>query len=115
MFESVFELKPAFDILFQHPDKLTLVTDEMYGETQRQVSDNVDSSAIESVEHLGKYVYQMTNAKIEAMKANGGAMPIRDVNMDDSAEVKNAEEEEEEDRPEDVILPDEAVDRVDKE
>lgn len=87
VFESVFELKPAFDVLFRRPDELALVTDEMYGATQRKVTDvegEVEGEAVmQGVEHLGTYVYEMTKAKMEAMKANGSALPTREVRMVD--------------------------------
>lgn len=86
MFESVFELKPAFDILFKRPDKLALVTDEMHSECSRSIAaQNIQGEAVmEGVEHLGKYVYDMQNAKLEAMKANGGQLPTREVKMIDA-------------------------------
>ncbi|KAL6704333.1 hypothetical protein ACN47E_008289 [Coniothyrium glycines] len=113
VFESVFELKPAFDILLQRPDKLTLTTDEMYGETHRQVTSDVEGAVMEDVEHLGKYVYQMTNAKVEAMRANGGVMPTREVNMGDASAAQDADEDL--DIPEDVVLPDVLADNSDDE
>jgi intron-binding protein aquarius len=121
VFESVFELKPAFDILLQRPDKLTLVTDEMFGETQRPVALEqaapVDGEAeMQDVEHLGKYVYEMTKAKVEAMKANGGVMPSRDITMGEAngnGIVKD--EDEDDDRPENVLIPEEAPEDFDDE
>jgi intron-binding protein aquarius len=83
----------------------------MYGETQRPVAAEFEGAVMEDVEHLGKYVYQMTNAKVEALRANGGAMPTREVDMGDAIEVKD----EDEDRPEDVVLSDEVVDGEDEE
>ncbi|KAH7139257.1 hypothetical protein B0J11DRAFT_452098 [Dendryphion nanum] len=80
VFESCFELKPAFDILLSKPDALTLSTGEMYGATQRRVDDVVTEgeAVMEGVEHLGKYVYEMTKAKVEALKAGGGSLPTQD-------------------------------------
>jgi intron-binding protein aquarius len=119
VFESVFELKPAFDVLLQRPDKLTLVTNEMYGETQRAIpstfptgsgvqvedEDVPGQTAMESVEHLGQYVYEMTNAKINAMRANGGELPTREVKMAEPDEAAMENEDADEDRPENVLLP----------
>ncbi|KAH7400689.1 hypothetical protein DE146DRAFT_735740 [Phaeosphaeria sp. MPI-PUGE-AT-0046c] len=110
VFESVFELKPAFDILFQRPDKLTLVTDEMYGETARpaeaKAGQEIDGEAVmESVQHLGQYVYDMQNAKFAALKANGGQLPTREITMRDA--VVNDEEE---DGEENVLIPEDAAD-----
>ncbi|OAL00410.1 P-loop containing nucleoside triphosphate hydrolase protein [Phaeosphaeriaceae sp. SRC1lsM3a] len=110
VFESVFELKPAFDILFQRPDKLALVTDEMYGETSRPAElksgEEIKGEAVmESVQHLGQYVYDMQNAKFAALKANGGQLPTREITMRDA--VVNDDEE---DGEENVLIPEDAAD-----
>ena len=115
VFESVFELKPAFDVLLQRPDKLTLVTDEMFGETRRLVEqgegeEEVQGAAVmEDVEHLGKYVYEMTKAKVEAMKANGGQMPSREITMGEAGVngAKGEDDDDDDDRPENVLVPEE--------
>jgi intron-binding protein aquarius len=111
VFESVFELKPAFDILFKRPDKLSLVTDEMFGETTRPAAaQEVEGEAVmEGVEHLGKYVYDMQNAKFEALKANGGQLPTREINM------RDAMVDEEVDGEANVLLPEEVGDDFDEE
>jgi intron-binding protein aquarius len=105
VFESVFELKPAFDILLQRSDKLALVTNEMFAETQRPVSSNADAlegeAVMQDVEHLGKYVYEMTKAKVEALRMNGGVLPTREVDMGD------VQGEDEDDREENVLVPEE--------
>ncbi|EAS29887.2 DEAD helicase superfamily protein [Coccidioides immitis RS] len=66
VFESCFELKPAFDILFQRPDKLMLVPGEMFP-TTRALDADISGTAMEGIEHLGQYVYEMTQAKVKAM------------------------------------------------
>jgi intron-binding protein aquarius len=66
VFESCFELKPAFDLLAQRSDKLMLVPGEMFP-TSRSQEDDVEGTPMEGVEHLGQYVYEMTQAKIKAM------------------------------------------------
>lgn len=82
VFESCFELKPAFDILLARPTKLTLVTEELYAASHsRPVGGTVDAGSeavMEGVEHLGQYVYEMTKAKIEALKNGdaGGDVPM---------------------------------------
>lgn len=85
IFESCFELQPAFDILFRRPDKLTLVTGELFpskrlledekpkgkkGKEKEVVTEG--ETAMEGVEHLGQYVFQMTNSKISQIKAERG-------------------------------------------
>lgn len=119
VFESVFELKPAFDVLLQRPDKLTLVTDEMFGETRRSVTEQAEgeeevqgAAVMEDVEHLGKYVYEMTKAKVEAIKANGGQMPSREITMGEAGVngggVKGEDDDDDDDdRPENVLVPEE--------
>lgn len=78
VFESCYELKDAFNILFQRSDKLTLVTGEMYP-TERPIKEKgkkvkkIEGEAVmEGVEHLGQYVYEMTNAKVEQIKRERG-------------------------------------------
>lgn len=92
--------------MFRRTDKLALVTDEMYGETSRPADgQDVEGEAVmEGVEHLGKYVYDMQNAKFEALKANGGQLPTRDINMRDAAIDEDADGEG------NVLIPEEAAD-----
>lgn len=66
VFESCYELKPAFDLLFQRPDKLMLAPGEMFPSARSQ-DDEVQGTPMESVEHLGQYVFEMTQAKLKAM------------------------------------------------
>lgn len=80
VFESCFELKPAFDLLFQRPDKLMLVPGEMFP-TSRMLEDapQATGTPMEGVEHLGQYVYEMTQAKLKAM---GEDMMVEDAMPD---------------------------------
>ncbi|KAI9044224.1 RNA helicase aquarius [Aspergillus affinis] len=66
VFESCYELKPAFDLLFQRPDKLMLTTGEMFP-TTRSVVDEAQGTPMEGLEHLGQYVFEMTQAKLKAL------------------------------------------------
>ncbi|KAI9828025.1 MAG: hypothetical protein M1832_003552 [Thelocarpon impressellum] len=63
VFESCYELKEAFDILLRRPDKLLLKVGEMHP-TARAVGDEVEGTEMDGVEHLGKYVYEMTQVKL---------------------------------------------------
>jgi intron-binding protein aquarius len=63
VFENCYELKPAFDLLNRRPDKLMVVPGEMYPAT-RSLNDDVQATSMEGVEHLGQYVYEMTQAKL---------------------------------------------------
>jgi intron-binding protein aquarius len=81
----------------------------MFGETSRlagfKPGQEIEGEAVmEGVEHLGKYVYDMQNAKFEALKANGGQLPTREVNMRDAVVDEN------EDGEENVLLPEEVAD-----
>ncbi|KAF2280151.1 P-loop containing nucleoside triphosphate hydrolase protein [Westerdykella ornata] len=119
VFESCFELKPAFDLLLQKPDKLELVTGEMYGQTQRGVSQQLEEGAqaavMEGVEHLGKYVYEMTKAKVEALKAGGGEAQLQQLVVDgggageEEGHAMVVDDEEDLDRVEEVLVPIEEV------
>lgn len=101
VFESCYELKPAFDLLFQRPDKLMLVPGEMFP-TTRSVDDEVQGTPMEGVEHLGQYVFEMTQAKLKAMGEDimvEDAMPDADAELVDEDEVMlgAGEEQDEED------------------
>lgn len=80
VFESCFELRQAFDILLQRPDKLMLVTGELWP-SQRVLKDEEGADVpneelaefqMENVEHLGQYVYEMTQAKVQQLRAEKG-------------------------------------------
>jgi intron-binding protein aquarius len=76
VFESCFELRQAFDLLLKRPDKLILITGELWP-SQRILKDEEDNdiqgeAQMESVEHLGQYVFEMTNAKVQQLKAERG-------------------------------------------
>lgn len=94
VFESAYELKEAFDRLLQHPTKLTLVTSEMFP-TSRMLETKVEKGSIaemEGVEHLGQYVYEMTQAKVKALKEGGGVLPpVEEVPMKDADEEDDGE------------------------
>ncbi|KAM3080955.1 hypothetical protein ACMFMG_004914 [Clarireedia jacksonii] len=79
VFESCFELRQAFDILLKRPDKLMLVTGELWPCQERKVSEeegegpNVEGETeMVGVEHLGQYVFEMTKAKVEMVRRERG-------------------------------------------
>lgn len=75
VFESCFELRQAFDILLQRPDKLQLVTGELWPSTrilQEKESVVPGETEMENVEHLGQYVFEMTNAKVQQIRSERG-------------------------------------------
>jgi intron-binding protein aquarius len=51
----------------------------------------------------------MTKAKVEAIKANGGQMPSREITMGEAGVngVKGEDDDEDDDRPENVLVPEE--------
>ncbi|MCJ1401489.1 hypothetical protein MMC11_004703 [Xylographa trunciseda] len=108
IFESCYELKEAFDRLLQRPDRLMLVTGELFP-TSRALTDEVEATEMTGVEHLGQYVYEMTQAKLKQFNGRPvltQALP-NVVNDDDEGRglIDGDEEEEEEDpgaQPEDL-------------
>jgi intron-binding protein aquarius len=82
VFESSLELREAFAPFFARSQKLELVTNEMFP-TVRGSEDQIGQTdgglggvtTMEGVEHLGQYVFEMTKAKVQALKAGDGALP----------------------------------------
>lgn len=107
VFEAVPELAPAFDQLLARPDKLALVTGELFptaastadseSSTSGVVSrlaasaDDDDSvpgvAVMEGVEHLGQYVYEMTAAKIQNLKEGTEVLPAAAAHVDADKDV----------------------------
>lgn len=92
VFESCFELRQAFDILLQRPDKLMLVTGELWP-SKRILADEdgkvvSGETQMEGVEHLGQYVYEMTNSKVQQLRAQRGLeeTPLNTAPMEDIRE-----------------------------
>ncbi|KAM6483928.1 P-loop containing nucleoside triphosphate hydrolase protein [Trichoderma sp. SZMC 28011] len=77
VFEACPELRPAFDVLLQRPDKLMLVTGELFP-TERQSTEEdgpVEGEVVmEGVEHIGQYVFEMTNTRIQQLQAEQGVL-----------------------------------------
>jgi intron-binding protein aquarius len=83
VFESCYEVQDAFKLLFERPTKLQLVVGEMYGGTKRLVDDeDVEGAEMAGVEHLGQYVFEMTQARIKQLKEGKGALPPQDTGAD---------------------------------
>lgn len=102
------ELHAAFDLLFQRPDTLRVVTGEMFPTSRKLLDDVGEGVEMTGVEHLGQYVYEMTQAKVEAIKKGEGMMPpaekivIHDEDDGDDAGPVDAELEEDMDEPEEA-------------
>lgn len=103
VFESSPEIASAFKLLLERPAKLRLVTGEMFPIT-RPAEQEVQEGAfaeMEGVEHLGQYVFEMTGAKVKALKEGAETLP---------AVEAPADAEEIEDGPAEVEDPEEDVD-----
>ena len=90
LFETAcLEMKPAMEILAQRPDKLSLVIGEMFP-TRRRLEDQVVSTEMDGVEHLGQYVFEMTQAKVRAL---GGhvQMTQTEIEQEGYADVEGAD------------------------
>ncbi|KAF1986979.1 putative DEAD helicases superfamily protein [Aulographum hederae CBS 113979] len=74
IFETCFELREAFKLLLGRPQKLHVVTNELWM-TNRKIRQLAEHTVIEGVEHLGQYVYEMTQAKVEQLKREPGMLP----------------------------------------
>lgn len=101
VFEACPELRPTFDVLLARPDKLTLVTGEMYPTTRASAASDapVEGEVVmEGVEHLGQYVFEMTNTKIAQVQAEGGQQlgAVEEMDEDEYAEGEEEEQEDEE-------------------
>ncbi|KAL6242280.1 hypothetical protein RBB50_010828 [Rhinocladiella similis] len=88
LFEACYEMKPAMDLLMQRPDKLALTTGEMFP-AERQIEDDVQGTEMEGVEHLGQYVFEMTQAKVKAM---GGQVAVESTAEDEAGVGEEGEE-----------------------
>ena len=70
--------------------------------TERGVADGVEATEMVGVEHLGQYVFEMTKAKVEAMKRgddNSAQLVIEGVG---DVEMENEEQPEEEELDEEI-------------
>jgi intron-binding protein aquarius len=99
VFEACPELRPAFDLLLQRPDKLMLVTGELWP-TQREVTEELGAVEgevpMEGVEHLGQYVFEMTKTKIKQLQEEQGEPIIEEEFEDGEGEYGNGDEDEDE-------------------
>lgn len=110
VFEACYELKDAFEHLFERPDKLTLVTGEMW--PSQRVAASAGSQAVpgevvmESVEHLGQYVFEMTQTRIKQLEADGGVVQAGEAlaSIDETGEgFVEPEDEEENEQLDDAV------------
>ena len=112
IFESSSELLQAFELPLERPEKLMLIPGEMFP-ASRLLTDEVEGTEMEGVEHLGQYVFEMTQAKLgmysrgennlPTEEPKGGAEALEeDETGDEAGEVKVDEGEgpDETDKPE---------------
>lgn len=71
--------------------------------TTRGVGDEVEGAEMVGVEHLGQYVFEMTKAKVEALKGGGDAAAREVVEGAGDVEMEGGEDEE---QPEELELDD---------
>jgi intron-binding protein aquarius len=77
VFQSSPELLQAFKLPLERPEKLVLTTNEVFP-AQRLLEDKVEEREMEGVEHLGQYVFEMTQAKVEMLKRGEGHLLPQD-------------------------------------
>ena len=99
LFQSCVEMNPVMEILDQRPDKLVVVPGEIWP-SKRNVDEEVQGTEMESLEHLGQYVYQMTEAKVKAM----GGMVVREEGGEEGGVVEEIMEDDDEEQREDDPL-----------
>ncbi|GAW21771.1 hypothetical protein ANO14919_112960 [Xylariales sp. No.14919] len=114
VFEACYELRSAFDLLLRRPDKLVLSTGEMWPSsrtlTEEEGTTAPNEAAMEGVEHLGQFVYEMTVSKVKQLRAEQGLpeeeevseanlQPIRE---EDEVQYVDAASDEEDEEQEEV-------------
>ena len=80
IFESSPELIQAFKLPLERSEKLMLMTGEMFP-ASRLLTDDVEGTEMEGVEHLGQYVFEMTQAKVEILKRGEHVLPPQEVGV----------------------------------
>ncbi|KAF4584303.1 DEAD helicases superfamily protein (Aquarius) [Ophiocordyceps camponoti-floridani] len=103
VFEACPELRPAFDILLARPDKLMLVTGELWPTDRANAEEDsaVEGEAVmESVEHLGQYVFEMANTRMKQLQQEGSSGEMLDTVVEETVDEQYADYDEdvEEDR-----------------
>ncbi|KAM3563847.1 hypothetical protein ARSEF4850_002146 [Beauveria asiatica] len=83
VFEACHELRPAFDILLARPDKLMVVTGELWPTQRRVIAAEDDGSTpvvneviMEGVEHLGQYVFEMTSTRMKQLESDNRMVDV---------------------------------------
>ena len=102
VFQSSPELLRAFELPLGRPEKLIVTTGEVFP-TQRLLKDEAEGTEMAGVEHLGQYVFEMTQAKVEMLRRGEGSLPPPEGNLDrlEEEEVDTEDIREEPDTAED--------------
>ncbi|PKS06800.1 hypothetical protein jhhlp_006875 [Lomentospora prolificans] len=102
IFEACYELRPAFEQLLNRPDKLMLVTGELWPSkrilaTEQEAGGAVEGEVVmEGVQHLGQYVFEMTKTKMREFEEKGEEMVVEEGGELDREVEEVAEDEEDE-------------------
>ena len=92
---NVFETLPttsrAFQLLLERPERLMLTNDETFP-ASRLLTEDAEGTEMEGVEHLGQYVFEMTQAKMEMLKRGNNVLLPQETG---AGHVKYEEEDEE--------------------
>ena len=81
VFQSSPELLRAFELPLERPGKLVVTTGEIFP-TQRLLQHETEGTEMTGVEHLGQYVFEMTQAKVEMLRKGDGSLPPREASLD---------------------------------
>lgn len=102
VFEACHELRPAFDLLLSRPDKLMLVTNELFPASRPAPAADEDGAAavenevaMEGVEHLGQYVFEMTSTKMTQLASENTMVDVETIveeEGDEGDEVEDGED-----------------------
>ena len=91
VFQSSPEFLEAFSLPFNRPEKLIITTGEVFP-TQRLLDAEVDGTEMEGVEHLGQYVFEMTQAKTQMLTKSNATLPLQDMNVDNAGDEEALQE-----------------------
>ena len=106
VFQSSAELQQAFELPLGRPANLIVTTGEVFP-TQRLLEDKAEGTELTGVEHLGQYVFEMTQAKVKMLKSGASILPPQEVSLnieeDGEMDTENLEAEADmEEDPEDL-------------
>lgn len=74
IFQSSPELIQAFKLPLERPEKLVLAAGETFP-TSRLSAEEIEGAEMDGVEHLGQYVFEMTQVKVEMLKKRRNVSP----------------------------------------